>query len=415
MNNMDDNYIYQDNLCLIKTKKYKSISLYFNFAKEYDLKTKLALDVLSRFIGEYSNAYPSKKDMTRARDMLYAANVIASLKPRANLLLFQIKYTFINPKFLQDVCEKEFLDYLDEVINNTYFSKELFAEIKRIYKDNIKRSLDIPKNYANNRTSQILACQEKAFAIYDVNHIDEIDNISLDDVKEVYRSLFKDFSLDLFVVGDYSADLIKHLKKYHSNKSFVLSKTPLRFNELNEVIEEKDVSQSCLNIVYSTGITRTDDKFYAAMLGNVLFGIVPTSLLFSVVREKLSLCYQIASIDYKNEGIFRVFTLFDQKNKDTIIEEVNKQMQRLVLKDYDDEILESARTLLIDTLMSNLDDNDAYSEYLYINKLNGIDVSLNQYAEKLKQVTKDDIAQIYKNTKHILTYMLKGSKNEEDL
>ena len=83
--------VYKDNLCLIKTNKYKNINVYFNFAIEYDLKTKLILNLLNHFIGEYTNKYPNKEKMTEIKDMLYGATINIQNKVKANLILFSIK------------------------------------------------------------------------------------------------------------------------------------------------------------------------------------------------------------------------------------------------------------------------------------------------------------------------------------
>lgn len=402
----------KNNICLIKTNKYKTISIYFNFSKEYDLKSKLIINLLGRIVGDYSVKYPTKELMTKAKDMLYGVNTFSSAKVKANLLLYSIKYTFINPKFLKDVTIDDYINFFDEIFNNVLLNEDLLNEYKKVYKDSIARKLDKPSTLSLNRTIQIIGEHAECFNAYDIDHIKEIDSITLDDVKHVYENLLNDFSLNIFVYGDVCEKLVNYLEKYKSSVTVSLKNKSLELGNIGQVIETKDVSQSCINYVYQTPFNRLSKEFYAFTLGNILFGVIPTSLLFEEIREKLSLCYQISAIDYKSEGLVRVVTLFDRKNTDTVIEKIDEQFKRMINKDYDPIKLDMAKALLIDSLHSSVDDADSFVDFIYNNKLNGIDCSLNEYEDNVLKVSVDDISKVFKNYKHVLTYVLKGVKDE---
>lgn len=397
----------------IKTKKYKNINLYLYFTSDYDLKKHLCLSLLAFFIGDYSKKYPTKEKMTFAKDNLYAANIYTGSKARAGLAYFTIKYTFLNPCFV-DVDEKEFVAFFKELVLNPYFSEELLEEFKTIYKANIQRSLDKPNKYASNRVNQIIGQEDPIFNIYTVDKIEMIDSITLEDVKNVYQDLLNNFGIDVFLIGDYSDDLLAYAKSLIREHDYHFNNCSLNINELGEIVEDKNVSQSSLQIVYKTPFNRTSKEFYAYMLGNSVFGIVPTSLLFDEVREKLSLCYYISVLDYKNEGIVKVYTAIDGKNKEKIVKQVDIQLQRMINKDYDPIKLDFARALLADSLNALQDNTDAYTEYYFMNKLNGIECNRQDYIKNLESVTVDDISEVFKKYQHVLTYMLNGVKDEKD-
>lgn len=412
---MLDEYKIDDNLCIMKTNKYKTVSLYLYFAHPYTLKKKLALSLLTYFLGDYSNKYNTKEKMLKAKDNLYGASIYSQCKNKANLLFYFVKFNFINPKFLKDVTIDDYLDYFNEVFNNVYFSEELLVEFKKNYKDTISRRLDNPSNYASNRIHQIIGKEVNEFLVYDSDHIAEIDAITLDDIKEVYDDLFKTFSLNVFLYGDVDQKMIDFAKSFKTVNRYYLDNKTLDVNDLKEIVEDKNVSQSMLSVIYKTPYHRTSKDFYAYMLGNCLLGIVPTSLLFEEVREKLSLCYYISVIDFKNEGIVKIFTAIDGKNKDTVIEQINIQINRLINKDYDTIKIDLARTLLIQSLETTFDDFDAYIDHLYYNSLNQVSCSIDEYIKNLDSIDADDISNVFKTYKHVLTYMLNGVKHEEDI
>ena len=68
---MADDYEYMDDICLIRTSKYKTIELFLNFSIPYDLKTFLCLRMLDSYLGDYSLKYPDKEKMSKAKDDLY--------------------------------------------------------------------------------------------------------------------------------------------------------------------------------------------------------------------------------------------------------------------------------------------------------------------------------------------------------
>ena len=74
-----------------------------------------------------------------------------------------------------------------------------------------------------------------------------------------------------------------------------------------------------------------------------------------------------------------------------------------------------ARKLFIDSLRGTVDDAGDYQDYLYNNILNGTDIPFEEYEKGLMAVTVEDISRVFSNYRHVLTYMLKGSRDEEDI
>ncbi|MBR3227057.1 MAG: insulinase family protein [Erysipelotrichaceae bacterium] len=406
---------YVDGICLLKTAKYKTVELYIDYVLPYDLKTYLSLCLLDNYLGEYSKSYPDKQSMYRARDSLYGVYLSSETRANVNLIETGIHFSFVNPRFLKDIASEDMLEYFRECFYNVFFDPSLLDEFKRNYKDCIRRRLDRPDKAAFNRVVQILSKEEERIAIRDIDHIEEIDTITLEDIKKAYERLLSDFSADVTLIGDYDRETEDFARKLCGNRRYLLDNDPYVIRDLGEIVEEKDVSQSVLNIIYATPYSRRSPDFYAFTLGNVLLGGVATSLLFEEVREKRSLCYYINALDYKNEGLVRICTAINSDDKDEVVSETEKQIKRLVDKDYDTMKLELARKLLIDSLQSMIDDPSYCHDYLYGGLLNGIDISAEEYEQGLLSVTMDDISRVFHNYSHVLTYLLKGNKDEQDI
>ena len=328
-------YEYIGDLCLVKTGKFKTVEVFLNFSLPYDRKTYLCLRLLDYYMGDYSSKYPTKEAMYRARDEHYGASLSCSSKVRTNLIEVFIKYSFINPAFLKDLNSEDFLDFFRECFFNVSLDERLLPEFKRNYKDRIGRYLDKPANLAHNRVMEILGEKEERLKNYDVLRTDKLDEIGIDDVRDVYDRLLRDFALDITLIGDYDDILLDYFKTLETGRRYYFINDPVAMDDIGDITEEKDISQSVLNVVYTTPNNRYNEDFYAYVLGVVLLGVAPTSLLFEEVREKFSLCYYISAHDYKNEGLVRISTAIDAKDRDKDIEEINRQIKRLVDKDYD--------------------------------------------------------------------------------
>lgn len=402
-----------DNLFLIKTNKYKTISMSFLFSIPFDKKTFLSLKLLSNYLGHYSKAYPSKEKMIQAKENLYLAAFLSEIKIISNIISFQIEYNFVNPCFLNDLTTDDFLDFFKECLYNVYFNEKLLKEFKNDYKDKTKRKLDQPSEYAKKRVFEILSKDEESLSYLGNDYLNEIDDISIDDIKNIYGLLFKDFGLNIFLVGNYDEKLLEFVKGFKENRHFSILNKALDLKDYGEIIEEKNTKKSILSVVYKTPYNRKHSDFYAFVLGNVLLGALPTSLLFEEIREKLSYCYYINANYDTYSGIVRINTGIDDKNYKNVIKEINKQIKRLIDLDYDKNKLELAKKMMSDVLKSAPDDYLWYEDYLYRNFLNGIEISTDEYLKELNEVSDFDISRVFSNYSHVLTHLLKGNEDEK--
>lgn len=403
--------IKENNLTLVKTSKYKNVSIYLRFAFEYDYALKAKLSVLSNMLGETSLNYPTKESMARQKDMLYGFIINTSQTSTGNVLNLNINYDFINPKFLSGVTEDEFLEMIDETLYRPLFSEDFFNETIRNMKAAISRDLDVPSLLAGENFIDEVSKDYPRFRIYSHNYTDILNTLTLKDIEDTYKSLF-DTMVDIYLIGDYSPSLVEYLSKIKSNKDIKISVNFTDLKHRDEIDLVKDVSQSTLIVSYSEPYSRTDKMFYAFNLANIMLGGIPSSLLFSEVREKNSLCYSIAARGYRYDGLVIIKTEIDANNKVKALEEIYKQVKRMRELDFDSDLLDVAKLMLINSVLSIDDDLDYFVDFLYGNKLNDIDISVDEYITKINSVTLQDIKEVMSNYKEYLVYFLEGSKHE---
>lgn len=402
-------------LSLLKTRKYKEINLYLRFALPYDSKEKAAMTILSALFAETSKKYPDKTSMGKARDMLYGLTVSSSTKSKANLDIFEIQYTFINPKFLKDVTIDDFVAYIKETLLNTSITKKYYSEAKRNLIANYKRKLDKPVNKAKDSVFSIICKDHPSFGSTTIlsKDIQSLRKVKIEDVIKIYDTIIKKARLDVYVCGDVKDDIADKLSfiKFNKRKDVSLKIDIIENMPSREIIEEFDTKQSILHVLYTTPYNSLHKDFYAFVMGNLFLGVLPTSLLFEEVREKLSLCYSISVFDLKLNGLVAINTSIDGKNKDLVIDNIKKQINNIITKNYDPMKLEISKTLFMNVISSTYDDQFSLIDYHYSNSLLGVNTSIEYYAKKISEVTPNDLVRVFKNYKPYFIYMLEGKQN----
>lgn len=399
------------NINCIKTNKYKDINVVIRCSFKYDRRFKAALYILAGMMNDTCEKYDTKLSFEKAKDMLYGLGFACIPSSYSDVLNYSITYNFTNPKFINGFEEKDCIDFIDETINHPNLSESSFVENVRIFKAALLRKLDNPSMLASSNLVKEIAKDDKRFDIYDDDIDKDLEFLTLDDVKYAFSKLFES-RVDIFLVGDYSKDLEDYLKKYESKVDLHATCMPLDLNNIREVETKKDVGQSTLLVTYKTPYVRSSKEYYAFTLGNVIFGGIPSSLLFQEVREKNSLCYSIFSRTYRCEGIMIVLTNIDSKNKAKTLEEIRKQYQRMVDKEYDPSLIEVAKLMLINNSLTIDDDLDYLIDYTYRQRLLGINNTMDEFIDNINKVTIDDISNVFKNFEEYIVYFLEGTRHE---
>lgn len=403
---------------VLQTRKYKDINLYLRYSLHAKENLKEELLLLSKLIGDRSKNYPNKTLMSKVKDMLYGINLDVSYKARANIFTLTFHYSFINPKFV-DVSINDYINFINETLNNTLINESTLKEAKDILIDVIKRSEEKPSSYSSQRFNEIVSKDNKDFDIYYLGKktIPKIKKINVKELNSLYKQIINKAQLNIYLCGDLDDETIMSLTAYDfsKRKEVIYKPSKYKYQKIKDVVDKKDTGQSVLYSTYATPFNKKHRDFFAWFVGNCFLGNVPVSLLFEEIREKLSLCYSIGVIDYKNDGLVRIATFIDADKKDIVLKEIDNQIQRIINKDYDFNKLEMAKLLLSNSLMSIYDDFDALIDYYHESYLSDFNYSIEEYCENIMKVNPDDLVRVFKQYKPYFNYMLLGENNEKEI
>ena len=139
-----------------------------------------------------------------------------------------------------------------------------------------------------------------------------------------------------------------------------------------------------------------EDEQYIASMYNVILGGGANSKLFQNVREKASLAYTAGSGYLKAKSIIIIRCGIEIKNYEKAVSIIKDQLQQMLTGDFTEEDLESAKQLIYASVKSIPDTQDGELMYYFSQELSNKFVSLDQYIDNIKKVTKEEIIKISK-------------------
>lgn len=189
----------------------------------------------------------------------------------------------------------------------------------------------------------------------------EMGQISSPELYTFYRHVLATAKISILVGGDLpEADVLKGFKQFESFNDrtpadYQLRVHPAPIAEVQRGAKNIEGSQSVLSIAYELPIYFGDEDYFPAVIFNQLFGGSSRSLLFTNVREKHSLAYDIHSSYNSLVGMDSVQAGIDFQNEEQVTQMVADQLQQMVDGHYSDELLDGVKHALINQHRSEAD------------------------------------------------------------
>jgi len=398
------------NLHLKQTKKYKTITIFTNFASEFNLKDKIMKTLLSYMMRERCEKYPSKKDFGRILDLLYGANCRASNSSIGNVFNYSYFGVVLNPLFTDSSID-EFISLYKELLFRPLFTEDNLQDAKKICKLIIQRKVDNPAVFANSETKKLIS--DNHFANTAITDFSLYENVSLSDIKDYHSKMLNQDKIDIFVYGDLEQlDLLSVFQSFEfkARKVNLLAVERVTNSEFKKQVTHKNISQCNLVMVYETPITNLDDKIGILKAGNIVLGGASTSLLFQSVREEHSLCYSIYSNLYPYEGLLFITTSIDEKNLEKVINLIEENVSNVTNGSYDDNVLKDGISYVVNSIIASEDDLRSSFDFALANSIINKDRKLSELIEQLQNANKESISEVFKSLTLKGMYVLKGEE-----
>ena len=353
-------------LYLIKTKKFKTISVSINFRRENDREDEVYRSILKRILGLSTEKHHDVDELCRARMSIYDPKIRIGAAVSGQDRWLYLESMFANEKYTEKGMNAQSLEFIFDILWHPYivdggFFKEDFEICKHEYIEDVKSLKDNADKYSRNRAWEEMG----VYPFKECNNkecIEIAQKMTEKDLYHYYQRIFNEDALDIFIAGDFDDEEMKTIVNnlvtgnfVKSYKNRLITQTSYR-KEIKEVIEPSKNEQSKLVM----GLKYTDltdfERKYASLAYNSILGGSWNSKLNQVVREEHSLCYYVNSIRQITFGVSFIRAGIDAANYSKTVDLIKKQMTAMINGEFEERDLNQVKTIYNNALI-DIEDN----------------------------------------------------------
>ncbi|WHY17379.1 pitrilysin family protein [Paenibacillus sp. G2S3] len=407
---------------VMPTKAFKTyaISLYAGIPLDENTVTSTAL---APFVLRRGTAtYPETTQFRERLEELYGAGFGFDIYKRGDYQIVQFRMDTINDSFVQSqesLLEQSFA-FLGEVLTRPLvedgsFRPSYVATERETVRKKLESIVNDKIRYAAERCIEEM-CRNEPYRLHPLGQRADLDQITPKSLYESYNSWLDDAILDLYVVGDTTAEEVEKLVQSHfgrvqSEVGLYSSKfVPVSVNEVRTVEEKLDVSQGKLNLGLRTSITYKDDNYASALMYNGILGGYPHSKLFVNVREKASLAYYASSRYDGHKGIGTIQSGIETQNYGKAVDIIEKQLEEMKAGNISDLELSQTKAMIRNQLSEIPDSAFEMISYDFNRQLSGKERTTDQLLGQVEQIGAEDVKAAAETFQLDTIYFLTGKE-----
>ena len=403
-------------LHIIKTDKFKTITVGVAFRTKIVKEEITIRNLLKELMINATESYPSERSFIMATENLYDLKILASNYRIGNYAILSFKTRFLNEKYTEEGMNKESIKFLIDMI----FNPKLDIDIDKCKKKIEKSILGLKDNKIKYSLFKLLeTTNDMPYSYNSYGYIDDLNKISIEDIKNYYDDIIKNDIVDVYVVGDVDEVEIKNIIReyfklitFHKNEVSLITKELESTKKVLEFREKDNVNQTQLAILCNVNNLNDDERKYILPVYAEMLGGSSNSILFDDVREKNSYAYYVNALAKSYDNILMIYSGIESGNENNVLKIINKSLKNISKGNFDIEKFNSSKETIISSIMASLDNPIGIINNYYAKELvNSLDAM--ERIEKIKKVTKEDIINVSKKVNINRMFILEAD-NEED-
>ncbi|MCK8617312.1 insulinase family protein [Fructobacillus sp. M158] len=403
---------------LLESQKFNRNTVTLAFVQKAKVGAASKRALLSYLMAVSSKRYPTQQAVAKKLMALYGASFSVRVQAVGDLNLLIVTLTYVKKSRLPidanaaERFEQEVISFLNDMVFDLDLKglqedqQTLSAEKGNLLQAILNRQDDKVGLAVDEARTRLF--QEPALQASILGDKEEVKKMTVDQLALAYREMIEEDERLLFVQGDWQEAQLKALvnkwpdgrpngtsaSKKQARVSWpALVKGPLQW------IENADFSQAVVLAHYRLPEDR--DLFATGLLLNALLGAGPSSLLFTEIREKRSLAYQISSRFQWDLGLVTVLGECANNNARAVLDLVDEQLAKIALGKVEDEMIEQAKRTVLAARKRLADEPEAETfEAMQAALLPGIPAP-DALARRIQSVTKGELATLAKELQKI--------------
>ncbi|QDA74781.1 EF-P 5-aminopentanol modification-associated protein YfmF [Listeria seeligeri] len=410
-------------LTIVPTQKYKSNKIVFKFRAPLERSTVTKRSLLSILLETNSKKYPTQTAFRKQLADLYGANFYTTTAKKGNEHVLTVIFDMIDGQYVSDGSEilKDAFAFMEEALfhpnaTNGAFDAETLTREKENLKSSLESIYDDKIRFASKRLVEEMFKNDE-YRYGSAGVLEDIDAITPEDLYDYYLQFIAGDAVEIFICGDVTKEEVTPLiekmdfsERPERKGVFFTKDAPKKV----QIIHEKQaINQGKLVLGYQTDTLFGDNDFVSLQLGNGLLGGFANSKIFINVREKASLAYYASSRIDSFKGFMVISAGIDEVNYEQALTIIQEQITAMKQGDFTTEELNQTKEMLINQLLETNDQAQGLIELVYNNVLREANLDLDNWIEKIKATTKEEVIAAINKIKPDTIYFL--SKGGEEL
>ena len=405
----------------IKTEKFKTNLIAIMLTTKLDRENVTKNALIPAVLRRGTKNLTTQEEINKKLEEMYGASLDCGLDKTGDNQVLKFYIETVNDEFLPQEAEnmlKISLEKIFEFVFNPYlengcFKKEYVEQEKENIKQIIDGKIDNKARYSLDRCIEEMY-KDQPYGLYKYGYVEDMKDINEKNLYEYYQQLINKCKIDIFVSGIIDEET-ENIIKNNENIIKLKDREP-QYNEpeiiakksekVNDVQESMDVTQGKLIIGMDLDID-DDNLRFDVMIYNSIFGGSANSKLFQNVREKASLAYTASSSYYRFKNNIFINCGIEIKNYEKALEIIKQQIEDMKKGDFTDEEVENAKKGIIASIKTIDDEQDTEITYFFGQELSKSKCNIEQYMQRISEVTKDKVVDVANKVSVNTVYFLK--------
>ena len=405
----------------IKTEKFKTNLIAIMLTTKLDRKNVTKNALIPAVLRRGTKNLITQEEINKKLEEMYGASLDCGLDKTGDNQVLKFYIETVNDEFLPQEAEnmlKISLEKIFEFVFNPYlengcFKKEYVEQEKENIKQIIDGKIDNKARYSLDRCIEEMY-KDQPYGLYKYGYVEDMKDINEKNLYEYYQNLINECKIDIFVSGIIDEET-ENIINNNENIIKLKDREP-QYNEPeikakksekeNDVQDSLDVTQGKLIIGMDLDID-DDNLRFEVMIYNSIFGGSANSKLFQNVREKASLAYTASSSYYRFKNNIFINCGIEIKNYEKALEIIKQQIEDMKKGDFTDEEVENAKKGIIASIKTIDDEQDTEITYFFSQELSKSKCNIEQYMQRISEVTKDKVVDVANKVSVNTVYFLK--------
>ena len=414
--------IVQPSFHEIDSAKFKINTISINFITQMSNKTASLNALLTLILKQQCQNYPSPLKLNKKLKELYGAILNVNCQKFGDLQIISFEITILNDQFAfknENLFEEAFNLLLNIVFKPKFNEFNIFPEKDvEIQKQNltelIQNALSDKQKLATVKAQTILF-NKKPCGTFQWGSVADVKQIDAQKLTQAYFDLLKSSNIHIITSKAHNKPNVKLLfdnfieqknlkQSPHQFKSTQFVK-PNNYKAQTQSITD-NIAQSILVMAFAADTEINPTQIPAIELMTVMLGGTPTSKLFSIIREKLSLCYYCYSQFQLSKKLIWVHSAMEQKNLNLAQTAIKEQLTHLKQGTFSEQEIAIAKFAIKNHLEKTADNLNDLTNFC-LNQI--VCQSHNSITDKIRQlenISSSDIKKAATMFSHVLTFQL---------